>query len=201
MIYYIGCRARTNLFKRRLSNHILANTKSKFHAFIKLVGIEHFKVSIVELCAPKDQPARENYFLQKYLPLLNTVYSSSITEKQIYATLSTQLANLKGTTTPVGTEVYVYDMIRHHISQIYAKYESLNEARKTERRSAITVSKYLDTNVPLRGKLYRTTPIIDFKNTFKLAKTVSKGLRHDLNIAQTVWAYDALLCNTRFNKG
>ena len=49
----------------------------------------------------------------------------------------------------------------------------------------------MDTNVPLRGKLYRTTRITAFKKTFKLVKEVSKGLRHDLNIAHPVWAYDA----------
>lgn len=38
-IYYIG---RTTLFKRRFSNHLLANSTSKLHVFLKLVGWEHF---------------------------------------------------------------------------------------------------------------------------------------------------------------
>lgn len=87
--------------------------------------------------------------------------------------------------------MYVYEMMIDHISQTYAKYNSIEEARRSERRAKGTVSKYLDTNVPLRGKLCSSTPIVDFKETFKLAKAVSKGMRHDLNIAQTVWAYDA----------
>ena len=40
-IYYIG---RTTLFKRRLSNHLLADSNSKLHVFLKLVGWEHFNI-------------------------------------------------------------------------------------------------------------------------------------------------------------
>jgi predicted GIY-YIG superfamily endonuclease len=39
IVYYIG---RTNLFKRRISNHLLANSNNKFHLFINLIGWEHF---------------------------------------------------------------------------------------------------------------------------------------------------------------
>lgn len=58
LIYYIG---RTTLFKRRLNNHLQANTNSKFHLFVDLVGWEHFKMSIIETCSPLEQRARENY--------------------------------------------------------------------------------------------------------------------------------------------
>jgi len=46
LIYYIG---RTSLFKRRFYNHLQANSNNKFHLFLKLVGWEHFKVSIIEI--------------------------------------------------------------------------------------------------------------------------------------------------------
>ena len=64
LIYYIG---RTTLFKRRINNHIKAETHSKFHAFLKLVGLEHFKFSIIEIYSPSEQGIRKNY-----CPLLRT---------------------------------------------------------------------------------------------------------------------------------
>ena len=74
LVYYIG---RTSLFKTRLNNHLEANTNSKFHLFVNLVGWQHLKISIIEICSAPEQGARENYYLQKYLPLLNTTFSSS----------------------------------------------------------------------------------------------------------------------------
>lgn len=64
-VYYIG---RTILFKRRIYNHIDAGTRSKFHLFLKLVGLEHFKFSIIEISSSSEQGIRENYYLQKLLP-------------------------------------------------------------------------------------------------------------------------------------
>jgi hypothetical protein len=82
LVYYIG---RTTLFKRRINNHIKAETTSKFHAFLNLIGLEHFKFSIVEISSPActEQGKRENYYLQKFLPLLNTTFSSSLMTKGI----------------------------------------------------------------------------------------------------------------------
>jgi len=77
LVYYIG---RTTLFKRRINNHIKAETSSKFHVFLNLIGLEHFKFSIVEICSPSEQGKRENYYLQKFLPLLNSTFSSSFSE-------------------------------------------------------------------------------------------------------------------------
>lgn len=64
-----------------------------------MVGWEHFKVSIIEICSALEQGARENYYLQKYLPLLNTTFSSSFSESQIYETLATKLSMLKDNNT------------------------------------------------------------------------------------------------------
>jgi hypothetical protein len=36
---------------------------------LKLVGWEHFDISILEVCSSEEQGARENYYLQKYLPI------------------------------------------------------------------------------------------------------------------------------------
>ena len=96
-IYYIG---RTNLFSRRLYNHLKADSSNKFHLFLNLVGWEHFNVSILEVCSLNNQGKRENYYLQKYLPLLNSVFSSSIIESSIQITLKDKLNALR---TPKST--------------------------------------------------------------------------------------------------
>ena len=192
LVYYIGT---TTLFKRRLNNHLQANTNSKFHLFVNLVGWEHFKISIIEICSAPEQGARENYYLQKYLPLLNTTFSSSLSESQIYETLATKLSILKDNNTiyvsAKSKQVYVYEIMSNHINQKYAKYKSIIEASQLQNIARATISIYIDTNIPFRGKLYNSKPIIDLKETFKLVKTVSNDFKLNSNIAQEVWAYNA----------
>lgn len=192
LVYYIG---RTTLFKRRLNNHLQPNTNSKFHLFVNLVGWEHFKISIIEICSAPEQGARENYYLQKYLPLLNTSFSSSFSESQIHETLATKLSMLKDNNTIYvsgkSKEVYVYEIMCNQINQKYAKHKSIIEASQLQKIARGTISIYIDTNIPFRGKLYNSKPIIDLKETFKLVKTVSNDFKLNSNIAQEVWAYDA----------
>ena len=185
LVYYIG---RTTLFKKRLNNHLQANTNSKFHLFVNLVGWEHFKISIIEICSAPEQGARENYYLQKYLPLLNTTFSSSFSESQIYETLATKLSMLKDNNTIYvrgkSKEVYVYEITSNYINQKYAKYKSIIEASQLQKIARGTISIYIDTNIPFRGKLYNSKPIIDLKETFKLVKIVSNDFKLNSNIAQ-----------------
>jgi hypothetical protein len=42
--------------------------------FLKTVGWDYFSVTIVELCNSKDLTEREIWYLQKYRPLLNTLF-------------------------------------------------------------------------------------------------------------------------------
>jgi hypothetical protein len=56
-----------------------------------------FNFSILEECSPDEQGAKENYYLQKYLALLNYVFSSSFIESAINLSLSDKLASLKTT--------------------------------------------------------------------------------------------------------
>lgn len=59
LIYYTG---RTLLLKRRFHNHLKADNCTKQHVLLSLVGLEHFNYSIVEVCTPEEQGARENYY-------------------------------------------------------------------------------------------------------------------------------------------
>jgi hypothetical protein len=192
LVYYIG---RTNLFKRRISNHLLANSKNKFHLFINLIGWEHFKTSIIEVKSATELGVRENYYLQKYLPLLNTTFSSSFSETQIYETLTNKLLNLKNNSVTFengkSKEVYVYTILKDHIDNNYYKYKSITETSQGQKIARGTISLYMDTNIPFKGKLYYSYPIFNLKEIFDLVKNISNELNLNSNIAKKVWAYDA----------
>lgn len=49
----------------------------------------------------------------------------------------------------------------------------------------------MDTNIPFKGKLYYSQPILNLKEIFDLVKKVSSKLKLNSNIAKEVWAYDA----------
>ena len=61
-IYYIG---RTNLFSRRLYNHLKADSSNKFHLFLNLVDWEYFNVSILEVCSLNNKGGKEKIIICK----------------------------------------------------------------------------------------------------------------------------------------
>lgn len=71
--------------------HLKTSDKDKFHLFANLVGFCKFSFSIIEVCDLNAQKERENFYLQKYLPLLNTVFKSNFSDSQIYETLYSKL--------------------------------------------------------------------------------------------------------------
>ena len=194
LVYYIG---RTTLFKRRINNHIKGETKSKFHAFLNLVGLEHFKFSIIEITSPSEQGIRENYYLQKFLPLLNTTFSSSFSESSIYMSLTDKLVSLKSTTLTQKSNqpipIFTYSLCKDKgIIPTYIKYSSIGEASTKEKIAYGTVLLFRDTNVPFRDKLYYTKPIIDFKFILDQVNNILKDVKLISNIPQKVWAYGAI---------
>ena len=198
LIYYIG---RTTLLKRRLNNHFKVDTASELHAFLSLVGFEYFNFLIIEVCTPLEQGARENYYLQNYLPLLNTTFSSSFSESAIYTNLTSKLNTFKLKSDPQlkgkAIPVYVYDIDDKSIDINYVKYDSITKAsysffvqKKNEKVTDGTLM-FINTNVPFRNKLCYSNPITDLDLTISLVKTSSSGLNLDSNIAKRIWAYDA----------
>jgi len=87
LIYYIG---RSALLKYRLRSHRRPShvyLKDKFHIFANLVGWDKFTVSIVEFCENDQQEIREKFYLNKYLPCLNTVFQSKVMAKSVNRSL------------------------------------------------------------------------------------------------------------------
>ena len=169
------------------------------------------------MCSPEKQGARENYYLQKYLPLLNTTFSSSFSESAIYKSLNSKLAILSNTSDKVTgqpiptfdppTPYYflikknnrggrVYEINSKGIKKTFLKYNSITEVSFNEKRARGTLGIYIDTNVPFRNKLYYSKPIKNsFESTFNLVKTVCKDLKLDSNIAKELWVSDAQTLN------
>lgn len=192
LVYYIG---RTTNFRRRFNNHLQADTGNKLHVFLNLVGWQHFNLSIIEECSLEKQGERENYYLQNYLPLLNTTFSSSFSESAIYKSLTNKLTTLRLTLDSFisgqSIPVYVYEIKDRFIHKPFVKYDSITVASSRQGIARGTLGIFRDTNVPFRGKLYYSQPIEDFVTTFNLVKNISSDLKLNSNIAKEVWAYDA----------
>ena len=80
--------------------------------YIFFITLEQFNIHILEVCAETKLGERETYYLQKYIPILNSVFSSSITEGVIKQTLLLKLKDLRATNRGKDSKailVYVYE--------------------------------------------------------------------------------------------
>jgi len=190
-IYYIG---RTTLLKRRLYNHLNAETNSKFHLLLNLIGWEHFNISIIEVCDLDKLVERENYFIQYFLPLLNSVFSSTISETSINITLKDILNKLKPDNLvkiSKNIPIYVYTIDGNGIDINYTLFSSLSEASRKLKINIASISQYKDTPIPFKGKLFYTQPILDFIQVFEASKLNTPETLTNEVLAIKVWAYDA----------
>lgn len=195
LVYYIG---RTSKFQYRFRAHFKSQGKDKFHVYAKLVGWENFEWNIIQLCSKKEQGIIENSFLQTFFPLLNSTFISKSTETDIAQTLSSLLISKKNQLDPSDSlrtpaiTVWVYKYNKTQIDKTpFAEYTSVAQASKSSGHGRPTISKYLDTNVPVRGLLYYSKPLTDFEQAFNLAMEMSEGFTLDPNIPKKVWAYEA----------
>jgi hypothetical protein len=60
-----------------------------------MVGWDNFLIGVVEICDVEKQGIRENHYLQKYLPLLNSTFQSKYSEYAIFQSLSSILLSKK----------------------------------------------------------------------------------------------------------
>lgn len=83
-VFYIG---RAKDFYKRFKDHVNSELKGRFHKFANSTGWDIFEFSIIELCDLNIQGDRENFYLQKYLPVLNTIFKSNFGNIQSYDSL------------------------------------------------------------------------------------------------------------------
>lgn len=193
-VYYIG---RTKKFSNRFRSHIKHRKTDKFHVFAEMIGWDNFVIGIVEICDVDKQGVRENYYLQKYLPLLNSTFQSKFSESAIFQSLSSLLLSKKpleeqtsnGTNSRLNVTVWVYKFCTTHVEKTFIKYDSINKASKGTGPSRDSIQRYLNTNVPIKGFLFYTSPIVDFDAAFNLAKSSFGELKIDSNISKKVWVY------------
>jgi len=137
-------------------------------------------VSIIEICDRSEHGLKENFYLQKYLPLLNSTFNSNFSEASVYDTLRNILKSKQETRlnsySSVPIEVLVYSYNGINIDQNYISFTSISEAYKHTNISRSTISAYLDTNVPIKGLLFFSKPIEDLKLTLSLVKESEKSL-------------------------
>ena len=199
LVYYIG---RTSTFSARFKSHIKHKTTDKFHVFANLVGWNNFTVSIIEICDRCEQGKRENFYLQKYLPLLNSTFNSNFSETSIYDTLKSvlkskqeaftkeKLTDIRLNSYPtLSIEVLVYNYNEISIDQNYKKCASISEACKLTGIARQTISAYLDTNVPIKGLLLFSKTIKDFNLVLSLVEESKKTLPLNNLESKPVWVY------------
>lgn len=189
-IYYIG---RTKNLKKRLNVHLKTKVKDKFHLFANLVGWEKFQFSIVEICELNLQQEREDFYLKKYLPLLNTVFKSNFSESQIYETLYSKLKarqdKLETENIYTGISIFVYTYDQDQISNKFIKYNSINTLSKNIKICRSTIKRYLNTHVPYKNYLFYTNYRLDLNSTIKLINANKKELNLNRNSPKKVLAY------------
>ncbi len=157
------------------------------------MGWGQFEFSIIEICSLDMQQERENYYLQKYLPLLNTIFKSYLGDIQSYDSLYEYL-NLRQTELNLqnkhkGVNIYLYRYINGQISSDYTTFSSINLLSKYLGIGRETISIYLNTYIPYKGNLF-LTDIVEYTDVLeKLISDAIQGLDLDRSIAKKVWIY------------
>ena len=93
--------------------------------------------------------------------------------------------------------IWVYNYNDTHIQETFVKYDSIYKAYESTKIPRSAISKYLNTNVPIKGLLYYSNPIVDLNLKFQLVnKTLqelslnpSMNLYFAGNLPKKVWVY------------
>jgi len=139
------------------------------------------------------QQERENYLLQKYLPLLNTIFKSNLNDTQtydsLYEILKLRQLESKFENKYQGISIYLYEYVNGQLGTSCNTFSSINELSKYLGVARETLSAYLNTFVPYRNSLFLTNKIESFELVEKLISDATQGLELDRNIAKKVWMY------------
>ena len=187
-VFYIG---RTKDFHKRFKDHLSSNLKDRFHKFANSIGWDQFEFSIIEICDLSIQQDREDFYLQKYLPLLNTIFKSNFSEIQSYDSLYEilRLRQSKFDSDNKDLYLYVYEYCNNQISTNYLLFSSISASSKEYGIARETISVYLNTYVPYKNLLFLTNKIECFDLAGKLVSDAMQGLNLNHNIAKKIWMY------------
>ena len=189
-IYYIG---RAKDFQKRFKAHLNFKLKDRFHVFANAVGWDKFEFSVIEICSLDMHRERESYYLQKYLPLLNTIFISNLNDTQtfdsIYEILKLRQLEPNIENKYKGIFIYLYEYINGQLSTRYTTFSSISQLSQHLNISRDTISIYLNTYVPFKGYLFLTNMVENPEITEKIISDATQGLELDRNIAKKVWKY------------
>jgi hypothetical protein len=149
---------------------------------------------LIEICGLDMHQEKENYYLQKYLPLLNTIFISNMSKTQtydsLYEILKLRQSELNLDNKFKGVSIYLYNYINGKLSpNIIHKFTSINKLSQYLGVSRETISIYLNTHVPFRGNLFLTNLVENIELSEKLISDMTQVLELDRNIAKKVWVY------------
>lgn len=152
-IFYIG---RAKDLQKRFKSHINNNLKDRFHVFANFIGWNKFEFSVIETCNLEMQEEKENYFLQKHLPLLNTIFKSNMSDTHTYDSLY-EILKLRQLEPNYdnkykGIYIYLYEYANRKLSTSYKTFNSINELSNYLGVARETLSIYLNTYVPFSAK-------------------------------------------------
>jgi len=136
------------------------------------------------------QQERENYYLQKYLPLLNTIFKSNLSDTQtfdsIYEILKLRQLESNFDNKYKGISIYLYQYVNGKLSTNYIAFNSINQLSKYLSISRETISIYLNTYVPYKGNLFLTDTVEYPEIIEKLVSDATQGLELGRTIAKKV---------------
>jgi hypothetical protein len=139
------------------------------------------------------QQDREDFYLQKYLPLLNTIFKSNFSDIQSYDSLYEILKLIQSKYDSddkyTGITIYIYESCNNQISHNYKTFSSINASSKELCIARETISVYLNTYVPYQKFFFFTNEVECFDLAGKLISDNMQGLSLNHNIAKKIWMY------------
>ena len=189
-IFYIG---RAKDFHKRFKDHLSSNLKDRFHKFANSIGWDQFEFSIIEICDLSVQQDREDFYLKKYLPLLNTIFKSNYNGIQsydsLYEILRLKQSKIDSDNKHNGINIYIYEYSNNQISTNYQLFSSISTLSKELGIARETISVYLNTYVLFKKFLFLTYKIECFDLAGKLISDAMQGLKLSHNLAKKIWMY------------
>ena len=124
--------------------------------------------------------------MQKYLPVLNTIFKSNFGQIQsydsLYEILRLRKLQLDLDKKYIGINLYLYEYFNGQVSTNYPIFSSINELSKKLGIARETISLYLNTYVPYKDFLFLTNKIESFDLVDKLIKDAMHGLNLNNNL-------------------